>query len=80
MDKIIHDRRKRNEERELTMEMTRLTLCMIHNMSGKVAKSDSVPSDFIKLSYDTEQVVAKDTRTPEEVRAKFPEKLPQIKQ
>lgn len=80
LDKIRHGFKKVNEEREFTMEMTRQVLCLIANVNrdSKSKPTPFEPQDFMKLSYDKKEL--KDTRTPEEVKAKFPKTLPKIKQ
>ena len=55
IEKIWTDRKKRNEDRELTMEMTRQVLCLFYNANRGSTNPAKMPSDFIKLSYDSAQ-------------------------
>jgi hypothetical protein len=55
IEKIWQDRKKRNEERELTMEMTRQQLCLFYNANRGKDSPVRYPQDFIRLSYDVDR-------------------------
>ncbi len=52
IEKVWTDRRKRNEDRELLMEMTRQQLCLFYNANRGKDSPPKYPADFIQLSYD----------------------------
>jgi len=76
VEKIIEDRKRLNEDRELTMEMTRLLLCQNYNMNRGKDAPKLEPQDFIRLSYDKEKEEVKiDAKELEQRLDKFPKTL-----
>jgi hypothetical protein len=76
VEKIIEDRKRRNEDRELTMEMTRQMMCLFANANRGKDAPVFKPNDFIRLSYDKEEEEVKvDAKELEERLDKFPKTL-----
>lgn len=76
IEKVWSDRKKRNEERELTMEMTRQMMCLFANANRGKETPIFQPTDFIKLSYDKEKEQVKvDDKELEQRLEKFPKTL-----
>jgi len=54
VEKIRADRERRQQDRELKMEMTRQFMCLFANVNrdSKTKPTPFEPTDFMRLSYD----------------------------
>jgi len=76
--KVNQKRKREHFEWESNASLTREIIAAIYNTAGKSFKKQFDSKEFIKLSFDNEEVITpKETRemTPEEIKKKFGKKL-----